>query len=341
MNNISAIIKKSLHSEKISVEHYHFFFESFILGKVSDLELCALLVSTRLQEYPAELIVGAVSAFREHATKIEVSGDDIIDCCGTGGDNSGSINISSIVALLGASSGLKVAKHGNRSVTSKCGSADLFEALGIKINMTPQVAARLLTKTGFTFIFAPLYHGGIKNAATVRKLLGVGTVFNILGPLLNPTKPKFQIIGVYDRSLQLKIAQAVAELGVESAWVVNSMGVDEITLGNETMVVEVNSKSIKSFTLTPADFGLAVDKTSLKAGSPAENAALTLEILQGKGADIYNKTVAVNLAAMHKIKGSTKDLKLLVQEQLSNLKSGQALQKLETIITESNAPSDS
>ncbi|RPJ49429.1 MAG: anthranilate phosphoribosyltransferase, partial [Candidatus Latescibacterota bacterium] len=240
-------------------------------GRGTDAQIAALLVGLRMKGETVDEIVGAAEAMREKARPIRTNRERVLDTCGTGGDGAGTFNISTITALVAAGAGAPVAKHGNYSVSSRCGSADLFEALGVDIRLSPPEVERCLDEGGIAFLFAPLLHGAMKFAIGPRREIGVRSLFNILGPLTNPVGARLQIVGVYDRSLTRPIAEVLARLGSERAWVVHSEeGVDEITLGGRTFVAEVEDGRVAERTVAAADFGLArVPIEEIRGGSPA------------------------------------------------------------------------
>ena len=328
--SILALVQQSLKGEALSFEQSHRFFSAVVTGEVEPVLLTALLVALKMRGETADEIAGAAAAMRAAATEFPVSVAGAIDCCGTGGDGSNTINISSTAAIVAASMGLPVAKHGNRSVSSQSGSADLLEQLGVQIQMSPATAAKALRQCNSSFLFAPLYHAGIKHAMPVRTALKSRTIFNLLGPLINPAKPDYQLLGVYDPALTPVMAQALQQLGVKAAWVVHGSGCDEIALHVVTKVSAVTpTGTIEHFELTPADFGLPQIRLSeLAGGSPADNAAATLAILQGKGKAAHNQAVAANVAAMLQITAKGTDLKQQTAAVLEHLASGQAFSTL-------------
>lgn len=305
------------------------FFQAVAEGEADPILLTALLVALKMRGETPDEVAGAASAFRQAATPFPSAITGAIDCCGTGGDGSNTINISSTAAIVAASMGIPVVKHGNRSVSSRSGSADLLEQLGINIQMSPQTAADCLQQSNCTFLFAPLYHPGIRYAMPVRNALKSRTLFNLLGPLLNPAIPDFQLLGVYDPAICRLQAETLLQLGIKRAWVVHGSGCDEIALHGITEVTEVNDGVISQFSLTPADFGLPTHPLQdLSGGTPEENAAATLAILQGNGKTAHNYAVAIAVAAMLKITGRGDDLKQNTTLVLQHLQSGKAYQTL-------------
>ncbi|MGI5309299.1 anthranilate phosphoribosyltransferase [Rheinheimera sp. WS51] len=324
------LVQHSLTGQSLSFEQAEQFFTAVVKGEVEPIHLTALLVALKMRGETAAEIAGAASAMRQTALKLPERISPSIDCCGTGGDGSDSINISTTAAIVAAAMGMSVIKHGNRSVSSRSGSADLLEQLGVNIAMTPQQAATSLKQSRCSFLFAPQYHAGIKHAMPVRNSLKSRTIFNLLGPLVNPACPDFQLLGVYDAKLCNVMAEALQQLGVKRAWVVHGSGCDEIALHGPTTVSELHQGEIRQFTLTPRDFGLATTPLSeLAGGEPAENAAATLAILQGQGAAAHNQAVAVNVAAMMKITGLGDDLIANTKQVLQLLQTKQAYNTLQ------------
>lgn len=324
-----ATVQHSLTGQPLSFSQTKQFFAAVVNGDIDPVLLTALLVALKMRGETADEIAGAASALRAAATPFSQQIPGSIDCCGTGGDGSNTINISSTAAIVGAAMGLKVVKHGNRSVSSRSGSADLLEQLGVNIQMSPQQALQALEHSNCSFLFAPLYHAGIKYAMPVRTALKTRTLFNLLGPLVNPAAPDYQLLGVYDPALCRVMAQALKQLGVKRAWVVHGSGCDEIALHGNTHVCELIHGQLNEFTLSPDDFGATLTPLSeLAGGEPGENAAATLAVLQGKGKRAHNEAVAVNVAAMMKIAGLGDNLATNTQAVLELLDTGNAFNTL-------------
>jgi anthranilate phosphoribosyltransferase len=257
----------------------------------------------------------------------------LADSCGTGGDGSNTINISTTAAIVAAAAGINMVKHGNRSVSSNSGSADLLKALGINIDMSPEQAAHCLDNTGFTFLFAPHYHSGVRHAMGVRTALKSRTIFNILGPLANPAAPEVQLLGVYDPSLCLPMAETLKTLGTKRAMVVHGAGTDEIALHGTTKVVELNNGELSEYTLTASDFGLANYSLEQLAGQgPEYNAKASLAILQGQGEMAHNAAIIANVAALLYLTDKASDLKAAADQVSELLASGKAMDTLNAII---------
>ncbi len=313
------------------------FFEQMIQGEVEPSLLASVLTALKIKgETPAE-IAGAALAVRDNATTFPSLDFDVADCVGTGGDGANTINISTTAAILAAACGLKMAKHGNRSVSSMSGSADLLEAFGVNLMMSPETAANCLTECNLCFLFAPAYHPGFRHAAPVRKAMGVRTLFNILGPLVNPAAPKTMLLGVYTPALLPVIANALVLTGVERVWVVHGSGLDEIALHGETQVIEIQNGTISERTISPEDFGLArYSLEDIKGGTPEENAQTIKNILSGKGEAAHNAAVLINCAALLYLHGKADTLEGATAIANEVLLSGQGLKTLESLVSLSN-----
>lgn len=252
-------------------------------GRATPAQLGGLLVGLRLKgERPAE-IVGFARTMREHAVKLSRHFDDVFDTCGTGGDGGGTFNVSSLVALVVASCGVRVAKHGNRSVSSRCGSADVFEALGVTVSAGPEVVERCLDEVGLAFLFAPRFHPSMRHAAETRRDLGIRTAFNLLGPLTNPAGATRQLVGVPRPEMTELVAHALARLGSTRAWVVHGAdGIDEISTCGYTKVSECRRGFVHTFYVHPSDVGLAkAEPADLAGGDAATNAGIARSVLAG------------------------------------------------------------
>ena len=252
-------------------------------GEATPAQLGAFLVALRMKGESPEEILGMVRAMRAKAVPVQAGGD-LLDTCGTGGDSSGTFNISTASALVAAAAGLRVAKHGNRSATSRCGSADVLEALGARLAVTPEQAKQCLDKVGFAFLFAPGYHPAMRHAAGPRGEIGVRTVFNILGPLVNPAGATRQLLGVADAELAPKMAIILQKLGAKHALVVHGEdGLDEVSLSGQTRVHEVRDGSIRSYSISPEQLGLSrAAVKELAGGDKEENARIILALFDGR-----------------------------------------------------------
>lgn len=306
-------------------------------GRATDAQIGAFLAALRIKCETVDEITGAARIMREKAAKINAP-EGVLDTCGTGGDMSHTFNISTTVAIVAAAAGVPVAKHGNRSVSSKSGSADVLEALGIKIDLQPEKVEKCLFETGFGFLFAPLFHPAMKYAIGPRREMGVRTIFNILGPITNPAGAKRQIVGVFSSNLTDTLARVLGNLGAEDAMVVHGEdGLDEITITNGTKASRFSKDKVENIYLAPEDFGLERGKREdLIGGDKDENARISLQILKG-GKGPKRDIVLINSAAAIVIAGKTDDFRIGVEMAKDALDSGRALRKLEDIKRVSNA----
>lgn len=333
-----SLINNALDGKDSSFDEAKAFFIEVMQGNVDPIILSAVLAALKVKgERPAE-IAGAASAMRSAALSFERPKDLIADSCGTGGDGADTINISTTAAIVAAACGLKMTKHGNRSVSSKSGSSDLLEALGVNLTPSPQQARLCLDEAGICFFFAPQYHAGVKHAMPVRKTLKTRTLFNILGPLANPAAPDIQLLGVYSPDLIKPVAETLAQLNIQRAMVVHGSGLDEIALHGETQVCEVNQGKLSEYRLQPSDFGLPACKLEdIKGGTPQENQKTCLDMLSGRGKTEHLNAVAVNVAALLWMAGIAETLSEGSQLALNAMQSGQALQTLKDFAELSNA----
>lgn len=293
--------------------------------------LAALSTKSARAETTSE-IAGCAAAMRDHAVRVE-SDYDLFEIVGTGGDNAGSFNISTTSAIVAAAGGMKVAKHGNRAASSKCGTADCLEALGVNIDQSPDKCRELLDKVGICFFFAQKYHTSMKYVGAIRKELGFRTVFNILGPLTNPGSPKTQLLGVYDEYLVEPLAQVLIDLGVKRGMVVYGKDkLDEISMSAPTKVCEFKDGWFRSYTISPEDFGLTrCEKKELVGGTPAENAAITRAILGGERGP-KRDAVLMNAGASLCIGGKADNMAEGIKLAGEIIDSGKALETLENFI---------
>jgi anthranilate phosphoribosyltransferase len=304
-------------------------FAALVEGLLPEPSIAAMLIALRLKGETADELIGAARALREADAPFERPDYLFADSCGTGGDGSASINVSTAAAFAAAAAGLPVAKHGNRSVTSRCGSADVLERLGAKLDASAAVSRRALDETGFCFLFAPLYHPGLRHAGPVRRALKVPTVMNLLGPCLNPAEPKVQLLGVADPRRLEPIARTLAALGVERALVVHGAGLDEVALHAETAAVRVEDGRLERLTLAPEQAGLARRSSEgLKGGGPEENAERLKSLLMGFGLAAETDTVALNAGALLMTAGLAGDLREGTEQAMDALRSGDAYRRL-------------
>jgi len=317
-------------------------FERLFGGEMDEKEARRLLVEMAERGESAEEIAAAAEVMRANSVKLPVPEDlreELIDNCGTGGDKSGSFNISTTVSLLLAGAGCKVAKHGNRSITSRSGSADMLEALGIRLDLTPVQQVRMLQECGFAFIFAVLHHPAMKFIMPIRKSIPHRTIFNILGPLSNPAGVEKQLIGVFDPTYVPKMAEALKKLGSRRAMVVSSLdGLDEISVSDRSEAVVLKKGSLEKMTIDPAEFGIErASFDEIKGGDAVENAKITRSILSGETRGAKREIVLINAAAALVVDAKARDLEEGLQIARETIDSGRAKEALEKIVEVSNS----
>jgi len=308
-------------------------------GEATDAQISAYITSLRMKGETVEEITGSARVMREKAVHIKLEAPYQVDTCGTGGDMSHTFNISTTVAFVVAGAGVAVAKHGNRSVSSKSGSADVLQALGINIEMPAQRLEECLNEVGIAFLFAPMMHQAMKFAIGPRREIGIRTIFNVLGPLTNPAGVKAQIMGVYSADLTTTLARALGNLGLTRAFVVHGMdGLDEITITDRTKVSEFKDGSVNEYFIHPSDYDLPAGKPEdLKGGDAKDNAAITLEVLKGKLGP-RRDIVLLNAAAGLTASGKAKDFRDGIQLAGESIDSGAAMKKLEALKKFTNRP---
>lgn len=337
---IKEAIVKIVNKEDLSFDEAYTVMNEIMSGQTTPTQNSAFLAALSTKSTRAETtseIAGCAAAMRDHATKL-VTDMDLFEIVGTGGDNSQSFNISTTSALVAAAGGMKVAKHGNRAASSKCGTADCLEALGVNIEQSPQRCLELLQEVGMCFFFAQKYHTSMKYVGAIRKELGFRTVFNILGPLTNPGSPRMQLLGVYDEYLVEPLAQVLIDLGVRRGMVVYGQDkLDEISMSAPTTVCEFKEGWFKSYTIKPEDFGFArCTKEELAGGTPQENAEITLAILKGREKGPKRNTVLMNAGASLYIGGKAESFQDGVGLAAQLIDSGRALATLHKFIDVSN-----
>lgn len=336
---IKEAIEKIVNKQDLSYEEAYTVMNEIMGGETSPTQNAAFLASLSTKSAKAETtdeIAGCAAAMRDHATKVETN-MDVFEIVGTGGDNAHSFNISTTAALVAAAGGMKVAKHGNRAASSKCGTADCLEALGVNINQSPEKCVESLREAGMCFFFAQKYHTSMKYVGAIRKELGFRTVFNILGPLTNPSMPTMQLLGVYDEYLVLPLAQVLISLGVKRGMVVYGQDkLDEISLSAPTTVCEIKDGWYKLYTITPEQFGLQrCTKDELKGGIPKENAAITRAILNGEKG-VKRDAVLLNAGASLYIGGKADSIANGIKLAAEIIDSGKAMETLNKLIEISN-----
>lgn len=333
MYSIKPLLKKAAAGQDMTRGEAEFIMEAMSSGTMTGAQTGALLATMALKSETAEEIAGFASILREKAVNLPAANDfDGVDTCGTGGDSAGTINISTAASFVAAGAGVQVAKHGNRSITSKSGSADVLEELGIQIDLAPEDSARCLDQCGMTFMFAQKYHPAFRYIGEARRDLGFRTVFNMLGPLLNPAGAKRQVMGVFDGTLTEKIAGVLLMLGSKRALVVNGFdGLDEISLTERTRITELRDGWIKTYTFDPRQYGFEFCTMSdLKGGSPADNAGILVNILNGEKGP-KRDVVVLNAAAAIIASGRSDSFEDAIVMAQSSLDSGKALEVYEKL----------
>ena len=334
---IKEAILKLAKKEDLTYDEAEKVMDEIMSGEATPVQMSAYLTALSLKGETIDEITASASGMRAHCIKL-LHDMDVLEIVGTGGDGSNSFNISTTASMVISAGGVPVAKHGNRAASSKSGAADVLEALGVKITLTPERSAEILKKIGICFLFAQNYHIAMKYVAPIRKELGIRTVFNILGPLSNPAGANMELMGVYDESLVVPLAQVMANLGVTRGMVVFGQDkLDEISMSAPTTVCEIKEGTFTSYELTPEQFGYArCQKEELVGGTPAENAEITRKILSGEEKGAKRKAVCLNAGAALYIAGKAESMKAGVKMAEELIDSGAALTKLNQFIEESN-----
>ncbi len=327
-------IKKIVEGQNLNQKEIVDLFNILMSGEATDSQIGAVLTGLRMKGETVEEISSAAQVMREKAVKVPVKDKSrLIDTCGTGGDKVNTFNVSTITAFVVAGAGAKVAKHGNRSVSSKCGSADIMEALGIKIDLSPEKVAEAIEKIGLGFLFAPIYHPAMKNVIRQRKEIGIRTIFNILGPLSNPAEANYQLMGVYSKDLVEPLTKVLSTLGIKKAFVVHGLeGLDEVSITTETLVGELTDDEISIYKVKPEDFGLnSASLSDIEGGDLDYNLKIALDILEGKDYSPKTDFVALNSAFALKAVGMVDDIKEGVELSKETIYSKKAFDVLEKL----------
>jgi len=327
-------IKKLVEGKNLTREEAALAMDTILRGDATPSQIAAFITALRMKGETEEEITGCAEKMREHAINIFPHVKDLVDTCGTGGDVSGTFNISTISALVAAGAGVAIAKHGNRSVSSRCGSADVLEALGVKIDLEPKKVEECINQVGIGFIFAPNFHKAMRFAAPTRKEIGIRTIFNILGPLTNPARASAQLLGVFQENLTEMLAKVLKNLGVKKALVVHGMdGLDEISISDRTKVTHLHNGRLETYFIKPEDFGiLRGRREDILGGSVEENAEIALRILKNEEKEAKRWVVLLNAAAAIYVGEKAKDLKEGIKIAEEVLTSGAAYRKLEELI---------
>ena len=334
---ITDAIKRAVDGHHLGRDEMHEVFAQVMDGKTSDVQKSALLVALRMKGETADEITGAALAMRERVTPLDVDREGLVDTCGTGGDGCGTFNISTVAALVAAAAGANVAKHGNRAVSSACGSADVLSALGVQIDLDATQMSAVLRRAGIAFLFAPKLHPAMSAVAAVRRELGVRTIFNVLGPLTNPAFARRQVLGVFAARLVETVAQVLAALGADHALVVHSYdGLDEISVSAPTRVCEVRDGQVRSYEITPEEIGVgshAIEE--LAGGDAATNAEIARRVLEGENG-ARRDVVAANAGAALYVAGIAASIRDGVVLAGDALASGAARAKLDELVAASH-----
>ncbi|UQD69055.1 anthranilate phosphoribosyltransferase [Bradyrhizobium japonicum] len=336
MDDLKSIIGKVATGASLSRDEAASAFDAMMSGEATPSQMGGLLMALRVRGETVDEITGAVSAMRSKMLTVDAPAD-AVDIVGTGGDGSGSVNVSTCASFIVSGTGLPVAKHGNRALSSRSGAADVLASLGVKIDLRPEQVGRCVRECGIGFMFAPAHHPAMKNVGPTRVELATRTIFNLLGPLSNPAGVKRQMVGVFSRQWVQPLAQVLKNLGSESAWVVHgSDGLDEITLTGPTFVSALQNGEIRNFEVTPEDAGLPrCDPGALRGGDADANAIALQSVLDGKPSP-YRDVALMNAAAALVVAGRAKDLKEGVAIAAKSLDSGAANAKLKHLIAVSN-----
>ena len=334
---IEVAIRKVVDGKHLGRDEMHAVFSEMMDGRASDVQKSALLIALRMKGESADEITGAAMAMRERVTPLTVDRERIIDTCGTGGDGRGTFNVSTIAALVAAGAGASVAKHGNRAVSSSCGSADVLAELGVAIDLDAARMSEVLRRTGISFLFAPKLHPAMGAVAAIRRELGVRTIFNVLGPLTNPAFARRQVLGVYSLHLVDVLARVLLALGADHAMVVHSAdGLDEISISAPTHVSEVRDGEVRSYELTPEEIGVGRHALAEIAGGDArENAGIARDVLGGAN-DARGEIVAANAGAALYVSGAVSTIREGVTMARQSIASGRALAKLQELVRVTN-----
>lgn len=310
-------------------------------GEATDAQISAALVALAVKGETIEELAGMAEAMREHSVKIHSNHTDFIDTAGTGSSRVKTFNISTAAAFVIAGAGLPVAKHGSRAATSKSGSADVLEKLGVNVSVEKEISEKCLNEIGICFMFAPLYHASTARVAKIRRELGVHTTFNLLGPMTNPANAPFQIMGVWHKALVEPIARTHAALRTKKAWIVHGLdGLDEITISDKTSVAEVENGNVRLFEISPEELGferVSVEKLeNIRGGNAEQNAEIIEQILKGKRNDAARSLVILNAAAALFVGGKSESLEKALESANESLNSGKAFEKLENFVEMTN-----
>ncbi len=332
-NMIKDCIKKLVDGLDLSSGESREAMDEIMTGSATPSQISSLITALRIKGETPEEISGFAAVMRAHAVQLTPRSDYFVDTCGTGGDISGTFNVSTVASFIAAGAGIVIAKHGNRAVSSKCGSADLLEKLGVKIDIPPEKVAQCIDSVGIGFIFAPLFHQAMKHAAPTRKEIGIRTIFNVLGPVSNPANTKGQLMGVYSEKLTRVMAEVLKGQGCETAMVVHGTdGIDEISISGRTKIAHLSKGIIKEYFVEPENFGIKKQPlSSISGGSPEENAVITKNILEGREKGARRNVSVLNAAAAIVVGKRASDIKEGMELAIKALDCGAAAEKLEKL----------
>lgn len=331
-------IKKLVDGQNLTRSESEAAMEEIMTGSATPSQISSLITALRIKGETPEEITGFAQVMRAHAVKLSTKTDYFVDTCGTGGDVSGTFNVSTVASFIASGAGVVIAKHGNRAVSSKCGSADLLEDLGVKIDLPAEKVSDCIDTVGIGFIFAPLFHQAMKYAAPTRKEIGIRTVFNVLGPVSNPANTKGQLMGVYSKKLTRVMADVLKNQGCDTAMIVHGTdGIDEISISGSTKISHLSKGIISEYYVEPEDFGMKkYPLSAISGGSSKENAATAIGILQGKEKGARRDISVLNAAAAIVVGKKAGDIREGLKIAEKTLDSGAALDKLESLIEFTN-----
>ncbi len=332
------VLNQLLNRQNLSSEQMLATMRQVMGGELTSVQISAFLIALRCKGETVDEIAAAATVMRELSTKVAIKNTaNLVDTCGTGGDGIQTFNVSTVSAFVAAAAGAKVAKHGGRSVSSTCGSADVLEALGVNVNQTPEQVAESVDEIGIGFMFAPNHHSAMKHAAPVRKELGVRTLFNLLGPLTNPANAKRQVMGVFDKALTGKLAQVLQKLGSEHVLVVHGAdGMDEISFTGDTFVAELKDGKVSEYALNPKQFDMQIHNLNeIQIQNAQESKAMILDVLAGKK-NAARDIVLLNAGAAIYVAGLQPSIHVGIEQATNMIDSGEAAKKLQQLIQKSN-----
>ena len=335
--SFTEILNNLINRQSLNFDAMQAVMHEVMAGKLTSVQISALLIALRMKGETVDEIAAAANVMRELSAKVTVrDAGYLIDTCGTGGDGIQTFNVSTVSAFVAAAAGAKVAKHGGRSVSSSCGSADVLEALGVNVNQTPEQVVNCIDQIGVGFMFAPNHHSAMKHSAPVRRELGVRTLFNLLGPLTNPANAKHQLMGVFDKDLTVKLAKVLQSLGSDHVLVVHGAdGMDEISFTGDTFVAELNDGKITEYKINPLQFGMKLhDLKSIRVENAAQSKDMILDVLNGPRCQntAARDIVLLNAGAAIYVSGIAKSLQSGIVLATRSLDQGAAMEKLEQLV---------